>query len=72
MKKSLGLLVGALILATAAFWATLVTDPPKTEAETIGKYDVGEALKTASSGAPLQDAGVIACTYVLTDGHRCN
>ena len=70
--KLVGLSGTALVLATAAFWATLVTDPPKTEAETMIPFDVNVALKTAPKDAPIQEAGMIACTFILTDGHRCN
>ncbi len=71
MSRLLGLSVAAFALAAAAFWATLVTNPPKTEAETAA-FDIDVALKAAPKNAPLQDAGAIACTYVLTDGHRCD
>ena len=72
MSKLLGLFVAAFALAAVAFWATMLTDPSKTEAETRAAFDVSEALKTASKNAPTQDASVVACTYVLTDGHRCD
>lgn len=72
MSRFIGLSVAASALAAVAFWATLITDPPKTEAETMVRYDVAEALKAASRDAPVQGAGVIACTYVMTDRHRCD
>lgn len=72
MYKLLGLSAGAIALAVAAFWATLVSDPPKTEAEAIAKFDIGETLKTARQDASIQDASVIGCAYVLKDGHRCD
>lgn len=71
MRRWLSLSIAAAALAAVAFWATLVTDPPKTEAETIAKFDIGEALNSARQDVPIQDAGAIGCTYVLTDGHRC-
>ena len=70
--RLLGLSGTAFVLATAAFWATLVTDPPKTEAETMIPFDINVALKTAPQDAPIQDGSVIGCTFILTDGHRCN
>lgn len=72
MSRFIGLSVVASALAAVAFWATLITDPLKTEAETMVKYDVAEALKAAPGDAPVQDAGVIACTYILTGRHRCD
>jgi hypothetical protein len=72
MKRSLGLLIAAFILVTAAFWARMLIDPPKTEAKAMIPFDVNEVLKTAPQQASIQDGGVIACTYVLTDGHRCD
>lgn len=71
MYRYLTLSAAALALAGAAFWATLVADPPKTEAETAA-FDIGVALKAAPKDAPIQSASVVACTYVLTDGHRCD
>ncbi len=72
MYKLLGMSVAAFALAVAAFWATMLTDPPKTEAGITDKFDINDTLQTAAKDAPIQDAGVIACTYVLTEGHRCN
>jgi hypothetical protein len=72
MYKLLGLSASAIALAAVTFWATLVTDPPKTEAETTAKFDIGETLKTARQDASIQDTNVIGCTFVLTDGHRCD
>ena len=71
MSRLLGLSVAALALAAAAFWAMSVTGPHTTEAETMARFDVNEALTSAPEHAPIQEAGVIACTYVLTDGYRC-
>ena len=68
----LGFSLSAVMLAAAAFWATMVTTPPKTEAGITDKFDINETLRTASRDVPVQDASVIACTYVLTEGHRCN
>ena len=70
--RLLGLSGAAFVLAIATFWATLVTNPPKTEAETMIPFDVHAVLKTAPKDAPIQEAGVIACTFILADGHRCN
>jgi hypothetical protein len=72
MKRSVGLLGGALALAAAVFWGTMLTESPKSEAETMIKFDSHEALATASKDAPTQDASAVACAYVLTDGYRCN
>lgn len=69
--RGTSLLAAACALAAAAFWTALVAEPPKTEAETLAKFDIGETLRTAWRDASIQDAGVVGCTYVLTDGHRC-
>ena len=72
MKRLLGLSVAAFAIATAAFWATMLTDPPKTEAGVTDKFDINNTLQSAPKNVLIQDASVIACTYVLTDEHRCN
>ena len=72
MYKLLGMSVAAFALATAAFWATMLTDPPKTEAGITDKFEINDTLRTAPRDVAIQDASVIACTYVLTEGHRCN
>ena len=72
MKGLLGMSVAAFALAAAAFWATMLTDPPKTEAGITDKFDINNTLQSAAKDASVQDASVIACTYVLTEGHRCN
>ena len=72
MFKLLGMSVAAFALATAAFWATMLTDPPKTEAGVTDKFDINDTLRNAPKNVVTQEAGVIACTYVLTDEHRCN
>lgn len=72
MYKLAGMFVAAFALATAAFWTTMLTSPPRTEASITDKFDIDDALRAAPRDAPIQDAGVIACTYVLTEGHRCN
>ncbi len=72
MKKFLGMSVAAFALATAAFWATMLTDPPKSEADTIVRFDVNKALQDAPKDAPIQNANVVACTYVLADFQHCN
>lgn len=71
MRRWLSLSAAAVVVGGVAFWATLVTDPPKTEAEAIPKFDIGEMLKSARQDASVQDPSVIGCTYVLTDGLRC-
>ena len=72
MKRLLGLSVAAFAIATAAFWATMLTDPPKTEAGLAEKFNINDTLRTAPKNAPIQDGSVIACTYVLTEGQNCN
>ena len=68
----LGFSLSVVMLAAAAFWATMATTSPKTEASITDKFDINETLRTSSRDVPVQDASVIACTYVLTEGHRCN
>ncbi len=68
----LGLSISVVMLAAAAFWATILTAPRTTEAARPATMDLVEILRTAPKDAPIQDASVIACTYVLTEGHRCN
>ena len=68
----LGLSMSAVMLGVATFWATMVTSPPKTEADITDKFDINDTLRTASKDVPVQDASMIACTYVLTEEHRCN
>jgi len=68
----LGMFVAAFGLATAVFWATMLTSPPVTEATTTSGIMSAEIERSAPKNVPIQDAGVIACTYVLTDGHNCH
>ncbi len=68
----LGMFAAAFGLATAAFWATMLTSPPTTKATTLGGTAATEAERDAPKDAPIQDPSVIACMYVLTDGHDCN
>ena len=68
----LSVFAAAFVLATAAFWATMLTDPPKTEAGITDRFDINDTLGNAPKDAAVQDASVIACTYVLTEGHRCH
>ena len=55
-----------------AFWTTTLTDAPTTKAGVATTFDINAALRAAPADAPTQDASVIGCTFVLTDGHRCN
>ena len=71
-RGKLGMFAAAFALATAAFWATMLTSPPTTEATPISGIMSAEIERSAPKNVPIQDASVIACTYVLTEGHRCN
>ena len=71
-RGKLTMFAAAFGLATAAIWATMLTSPPVTEATTISGIMSAEIERSAPKNVPIQDAGVIACTYVLTDGHHCN
>ena len=71
-RSKLGMFAVAFALATAVFWATMLTSPPVTEATTIRGIMSAEIERSAPKNVPIQDANVIACTYVLTEGHRCN
>ncbi len=53
-------------------WPVALTDTPAAEASVTTTFDINAALRAAPSDAPVQNAGVIGCTYVLTDGHRCD
>ena len=68
----LGVFAAAFGLATAVFWATMLTSPPVTEATTVRGITSAEIERAAPKDAPIQDARAIACTYVLTDGHDCH
>ena len=68
----LGMSAAAFGLAAAVFWATVLSSPPVTEATTVRGITSAEIERSAPKDAPVQDARVIACTYVLTDGHSCN
>ena len=71
-RGRLGMFAAAFALATAAFWATMLTSPPVTEATTISGITSAEIERSAPRNVPIREAGVIACTYVLTDEHHCN
>ena len=71
-RGRLGMFAAAFGLATAAFWATMLTSPPVTEATTISGITSAEIERSAPKDVPIQEASVIACTYVLTDEHHCN
>ena len=71
-RGKLGMFAAAFGLATAAFWATMLTSPPVTEATPVNGIMGAEIERTAPKDAPIQDPGVIACMYVLTEGHDCN
>ena len=71
-RGKLTMFATAFGLATAAFWATMLTSPPTTEATPTRGIMSAEIDRNAPKDAAIQDAGVIACTYVLTEGHRCN
>ena len=55
-----------------AFWTTTLTDMPAATASVATTFDINAALRAAPADAPAQNASVIGCTYVLTDGHRCD
>ncbi len=58
-----------------AFWSTTLIDVPAATASTASvatTFDINAALRAAPADAPIQEASVIGCTFVLTDGHRCD
>ncbi len=55
-----------------AFWSTVLTDMPAATASVATTFDINIALWAAPADAPTQGASVIGCTFVLTDGHRCD
>jgi hypothetical protein len=55
-----------------AFSAVTLTDAPTATAGVATTFDINAALRAAPADAPAQNASVIGCTYVLTDGHRCD
>ena len=71
-KGKLAMFAAAFGLATAAFWTTMLTSPPVTEATPVNGIMGAEIERTAPKDAPIQDPGVIACMYVLNEGHNCN
>jgi membrane protein implicated in regulation of membrane protease activity len=56
----------------SAFWSMTLTGVPAATASVATTFDINAALRAAPADAPVQNAGVIGCTYVLTDGHRCD
>ncbi len=50
-KRRLNTLVAAFVVATAAFWATMLTDPPRTEAGTTPGA-VLDVMRTAPLDLP--------------------
>ena len=58
--------------AVLAYWTTMLTAAPTATASVATTFDVHAALQAAPKDAPVQNASVISCTYVLTDGHRCD
>ena len=55
-----------------AFSAVTLTDAPTAAPGVPTTFDINAALRAAPVNAPAQNASVIGCTYVLTDGHRCD
>ena len=58
--------------AVLAYWTTMLTAAPTATASVATTFDVHAALQAAPKDAPVQASSVIACTYVLTEGHRCD
>lgn len=52
--RAMSIFAGAFVLAAAMFWATMLTDPPATEAAPHGKLDIREMTIKAnpSTGEP--------------------
>ena len=55
-----------------AFSAVTLTDAPTAASGMATTFDINAALRAAPADTPAQAASVIGCTYVLTDGHRCD
>ena len=55
-----------------AFWSATLTDVPAATASVATTFDINAALRAAPADASAQSASVIGCTFVLTDGHRCD
>lgn len=53
-KRRLTLFVAAFALATGAFWVTMLTDPPTTDASGSANFAIGEVLAKAPRGLPVQ------------------
>jgi hypothetical protein len=59
MRGRLGLFAAAFMLATGAFWTTMLTDPPTTEASGALAYSIGEVLSKAPRDLPSHHADAI-------------
>ncbi len=70
------LLVSQSIIRTVspilAFSAVTLTDAPTAAPGMATTFDINAALRAAPVDAPVQNASVIGCTYVLTAGQRCD
>ena len=56
MSRRVSLALTAFALATAAFWATMLTSPPTTEASGTVSYGVQELMRNAPLDLPSLDA----------------
>lgn len=59
VRGRLGLFAAAFMLATGAFWITMLTDPPTTEASGGLRYSIGEVLSKAPRDLPSHHADAI-------------
>ncbi len=55
-----------------AFRSLTLANAPAATASVTTTFDINAVLKRVPASAPVQNAGVIGCTYILTDGHRCD
>ena len=58
--------------AILAYWTTMLVEAPIARASVTTTFDINATLHAAPKDAPIQNASVIAYTFVLTDGHRCD
>ena len=58
-RRRLGVFAAAFALATGAFWTTMLTDPPTTEASGGVGYSIGEVLSKAPGDLPSHHADAI-------------
>ena len=58
VKRRVGVFAAALVVATGAFWATMLTSPPKTEAS-LKHLSVMELHRAAPLDLPLTAADAI-------------